>query len=746
MVFKLNFKRRRSQEKQQPILPTASSSKQSLPETTAALSIDEKVHHHHHHHHHPPPPAAHALRRQCGWYERLFVSTSNTGEPLYATYVARIEKSFDEVHAATTKRAQELIDKVALLSAHVGDSKTRHPYFEVSQRRTPADVIFTQTALNACRDQIREDVHTRAVRHAQDTFNIEQGRMWNVGLWKAAPEQEQQDVVYLSLTILHLASDGLGGRFLFEALISPTMPEHITFLPGLPPTLEHTVGYKLQGKMIRHLVWIAFSFLMPKPIRYRMTWAPHWPLKIDRHPSTQETARKIITLDGAVVPYLKEAAKAHGLGTINPVISIAALAALFSVTAPEDKPTSNKRLPFHLALETPIALREPEKLKHSSCAGNFSGAHLHQAQLRRTTSFWEHAREYAESIKACDANSSLQFLAMAKLVPDPKSYKGTDQAPTPWEAYVLSEMKKPQPFRSSLDLVNLGAMRGPKNGRVSEISVSGTIDQVYSAFMLVCASFLSSDPEFPSHMVLTLSWRQGCLPDALVSTFLSNIRKMLTLIFDGRVGEAATFGEVAEMLREPGLREWAAPDFEATKLAARAKAAAAAAAAQSAEVIPTVIATSSLTPPSATVEEVLLGTASPAPSSSPSSPTLSEIQPVPLPASLPPILPTAAAGGGKMSKADVLAAASALLGVSDDKDGLILKSADSSLSSSSSSSAGGTAKLAAGAVMGAAGVQGGGGGGGPLTPGLVEKVELDVGGGHQVLVPVLASGGPGYQA
>ncbi|KAL9936088.1 hypothetical protein V8E36_004930 [Tilletia maclaganii] len=534
-----------------------------------------------------PTPAAAAqekaepqLRRQCGWYERLFVSTSNTGEPLYATYVARIEKPLDHVHPATATRVDELIDKVALLSARVGDTKTRNPYFEVTQRRTAQDVIYLKHTLDpatASRDEIREDVHTRAVQHSQETFSLEQGRLWNVGLWTAPPtsQSDESPAVFLSLTVLHLAADGLGGRFLFEALISPTMPEHITFLPGLPPTLEETIGYKLQGKTIRHLVWIAFSYLTPKPIRYRMTWAPHWPLKIEHHPSTQPTARKFMVLDGSLVPKLKAVAKANELGTVNPVVSIAGLAALFAATAPADKVNSNKRLPFHLALETPIALREPIKLKHSSCVGNFSGAHLHQAQLRRTTPLWKHAREYADSVKGTDTNSSLQFLAMSKLVPDPKSYKPTDAAPTPWDAYVLNEMKKSQPFRSSLDLVNLGAMHGPKNGRVSEVTISGTIDQVYSAFMLAVAGFVSHDADIPSQMAITLSWRKNCIPDALVATFLSNFRKMLTLMVSGRIGADITFGQVAHILQtEDGVSEWPAPDYEGAKAAAQAAAAA----------------------------------------------------------------------------------------------------------------------------------------------------------------------------
>ncbi|CAD6898678.1 unnamed protein product [Tilletia controversa] len=515
-----------------------------------------------------------SLRRPCGWYERLFVSTSHTGEPLYATYVGRIEKSHSEVHAATHKRVDELIERVAMLSAKVTDTRSRQPHFEVpDQRRTADDVIFTQSLISGSRDEIREEIHDRAVQHATDTFSLDEGRLWSVGLWTpvtaADGEQQQQNYTYLSMTILHLATDGLGGRFLFEALISPAMPEHITFLPGLPPTLEQTIGYKLEAKMMRQIAWVVFSYLFPKPIRHRMTWAPHWPLKVEKHPSTQQTARKIFLLEGSIVPKLKGIAKANGLGTVNPVLSIGALAALFSVTAPPDAVDSNKRLPFHLALETPIALREPEKLKHSSCAGNFSGAHLHQAQLRRTTPFWAHAREYSDSMKGTDTNQAVQFLALSKLIPDPANYKPTEEAPTPWDAYVRNEMKKAQPFRSSLDLVNLGAMHGPKNGRVSEISISGTIDQTYSAFMLACGGFISHDADIPSQMSVTLAWRRGCVPEDQVTGFVSNFKKMLSLIVAGRIGESTTFGQVAEMLEEVGLEEWCAPDFEAAKALAK---------------------------------------------------------------------------------------------------------------------------------------------------------------------------------
>ncbi|KAE8242678.1 hypothetical protein A4X13_0g7058 [Tilletia indica] len=524
----------------------------------------------------PSSQTSTSLRRPCGWYERLFVSTSHTGEPLYATFVARIEKPYSEVNPATHKRVEELIDQVALLSAKVTESRTRTPWFEVpDERRKASDVMFTQSCIPGTRDEIREDVHARAVQYAEDTFGLEEGKLWNVGLWTPAGngdregEKQQQlpeeNFTYLSLTILHLAADGLGGRFLFESLISPTIPAHIKFLPGLPPTLEDSLGYKLQGKMIRHIAWVIFSLLMPKPIRYWMTWAPHWPLKVEAHPSTQPTARKIFLLEGSIVPKLKEVAKANGLGTVNPVMSIGALAALFSVTAPPDAVDSDKRLPFHLALETPIALREPEKLQHSSCAGNFSGAHLHQAQLRRTTPFWDHAREYSDAIKGLTTNDALQFLALSKLVPDPKNYKPTEESPTPWDAYVRGEMKKPQPHRSSLDLVNLGAIHGPKNGRVSEISISGTIDQTYSAFMLVCGGFISHDADIPSQMTVTIAWRRNCLRDELVADFVSNFRKMLTLIVAGRIDPSTTFGQVAEMLGEEGLEEWRDADFEGAK-------------------------------------------------------------------------------------------------------------------------------------------------------------------------------------
>ncbi|KAK0550307.1 hypothetical protein OC846_003027 [Tilletia horrida] len=504
------------------------------------------------------------LRRQCGWYERIFVSTSNQGEPLYSTYAARIERPLEDVKAAALQRVAELVDKVAMLSARVGDVKTRHPYYLVpEQRRRPEDIVFTSQLSAGTRDSLREEVQSRALAHAEKTFDLESGRMWNVGLWESPSDNGQ--ATYLSFTVLHVITDGLGGRYIFEALLSPTMPKHLVFLEGLPPTLEETIPYYLMGKTIRFLAWFGLSLLMPRPIRERMTWAPHWPLSIDTHPKTQPTARCNVQLDGSVGPHLKALAKKHNTGTINPVLVIAMLSAIFAVTAPEDKPDSNARLPFHLAVETPITVRQPEKLQHSSCVGNFSGSFVHQAQLRRTTGVWDHARVYAKGVKECDDQMSLQFLALSRLIPDSATYKPTPEAPTSWDAYILSEKKKPQPFRSTLDVVNLGVVHGPKGARVSEIILAGTIDQLYSAFLLAFSTLVSHEPDIPSSLGLTISWRQGCIPDETVPTVMENFRKVVALMISGRIGPDATFGQVTEMLKDKTVQPFPEPNFGSIK-------------------------------------------------------------------------------------------------------------------------------------------------------------------------------------
>lgn len=565
-----------------------------------------------------------------GWHEKFNVMRHNTGEAPVIVMVAALSlqrstysNGLTALSAQLTERIQALLDhpENGLLKSSVQLSTTKKPRFKVEPAIGAADVLLSKTltfkhaeGAAASRVALMEQVVQAEVRDTAIKFRLEDSLpLWCVSLYDVQTqhgdehEHEQRRSAIVALSVHHCISDGKGTQALLSAILfGKILQPASSQAPGasfdektsawahdqqsIAPTSDKTLP--MDPPFFRLIVPLALTkFVMPKLapmippfIRRKYTRKPAWPALRSKpsgkasknEPPVRWLSRvapertvpevRLVSYDSSeLIDGLKGASKSNDVASIHSTIHAAmvvALAAALKAFGGTDD--------YVYASETPIDHRSPEALGHGTYTGNYIGVCWWREEIRRATSFWAIARDYAALVsdekKRRKALISIGLLKYLKATPVNGSVTPAStadmvgvEAATGWEKWWLEKAMGRRPNRVSAGLSNLGV--NPLDGAVCQYG-SGESIEADSVAMFQCPSAIGpaidvdvmgyrrtdNTGALQGGLNLSVSWRSDVVDEKIPAYFTQALAALGPLIALGSFHREITVGEAVDLL------------------------------------------------------------------------------------------------------------------------------------------------------------------------------------------------------
>lgn len=349
-----------------------------------------------------------------------------------------------------------LLEQYPILRCCIPNPHTPHPRYGHNTSIQGSDVLHTLIS-----DQAHASLFEQELEAATQ-FDIRAGPLWRVTLVQGTRESSE---ARLALSINHMLTDGLGGLNLLSELLhyiqkgtgvaaSVSNDNGKVAPPCFPSTLEDSID-------IRPGIMTLFYVILAELVAPRLPWflrprppMPHWPNPLAVAPISCHPRATLLQLPCDIVKALKSAAQARSVRTLHPLLHTIALCALYH--------TTNSVKPLHVKTGTPMSERS-SAAGHPSCTGNYLVSHSQMWTLTPTSSFWDLARSYADELVDPTTRARARAeMGMLAYVPNPTKMPAPDKSG--WEAYFGEKLASSEAFSASMELSNLGAIKGDWEG------------------------------------------------------------------------------------------------------------------------------------------------------------------------------------------------------------------------------------------------------------------------------------------
>lgn len=230
----------------------------------------------------------------------------------------------------------------------------------------------------------------------QDSLEVWTNAYWRVKVYepKAGEEQEQEQEegrgrgdgkAYISVSVAHELMDGRGLARLVDALLRDSVDD-LQYEGMAPEELDITPSWSFWAP--RRFLQLVQDYT-PSVITDNLApvlppaFTPSWPGERVASDYIKLPARVAFhDLDPQLIESLKSLSRHYGIPTINPVLEMAFIVAVWIVTRP--------CLP--LSIVTPInerTLDNDHGHGHAYCTGQYTSAHLFSIQPEEGTGFWQ---------------------------------------------------------------------------------------------------------------------------------------------------------------------------------------------------------------------------------------------------------------------------------------------------------------------------------------------------------------------
>ncbi|UZJ50711.1 hypothetical protein CBS101457_000031 [Exobasidium rhododendri] len=264
-----------------------------------------------------------------------------------------------------------------------------------------------------------------------------------------------------------------------------------------------------------------------------------------------------------VLTSLKKEAVKHGIKTVNPLMHLACIAALYS-TLPEGT---------KIGCDSPLSERIPSK-GHTLCTGNYVSAHATKLTLRGDLNIWDEGRTYARKSKfvlrvhypsASDANEifftvTSERAAARKIFgelgayireTDKASFVPTAECSTLIEQMFYDKQHKKNPYRSALSLSNLGAIRGLPP-YIEDVFWTQLCSPIGTPFNVNVCGFAQQDVDPNAQggagLSITVGLRKGVIDVEKEEAFTKALSAAIRAFEEG-IDEGCTMAEVAAKIK-----------------------------------------------------------------------------------------------------------------------------------------------------------------------------------------------------
>lgn len=398
-------------------------------------------------------------------HDRFFVCRRNVGHPPSIVFLLRYPSP------SSLPNTADLLDRIALLQDHfpllhavVRDGTKTKPFWVVRDPWPPEDIL--RDATYRTEQSIGEVLEAEIRRmNGQDPTTRP---MWQVSRLFAASTSsnelnEKEEAAYLALSAQHELVDGRGALQLLTYLLAPE-----SGVRGLPvedlhlPTVAETIPTKpswayLGGLIFREVI----RPLLPKWIQGYFPVVRPWPTQpVAAAPVDVDFGVSVLSIPSETVARLKVAAREEGVRTLHPVLKVAYMASIWAHARRSNSLKDIEGQEPTIRGNTPRSERQPEQLGHPRCTGNYTSSYEVDMSFEPTDDFWHRASGMAAKLvdpkeiqKARWQMHMLNYLPDGQL--DGRSSSGGVGA-TQWEEYFLAQARGPRPFRSTVNVSNLG--------------------------------------------------------------------------------------------------------------------------------------------------------------------------------------------------------------------------------------------------------------------------------------------------
>jgi len=385
-----------------------------------------------------------------------------------------------------------------MLCSDVVDGRTRQPYFQQRERSWPHSKILARRSYQTSQDKATEkhQMMWDEIRRMQKE-DVTTRPLWQISIHTSSA---QSSPAYLTLLTDHVVADGIGTIRLVLALLSPD----VTHLPyeklSDDSRLENTIDVRPSYAHLLTAVWTELVLpRLPRFLEQYLKPPRPWPDENVALPPMKATpASSSMEIDVDIMNRLKIAGKAQHVPTLHPVLETAFLVAMSSVLQWKGSTESS---PFLLRTSSPGSVRD-SALGHLYCTSNYFSSLDYDVSFSPTDSFWVEVSRASAYYKSPTARKDgVQVWGLLAYVPDPDpSRTKLNPGPTGWEDHFAAQSQRPNPYRDSFALSNLGCIDLP----------DGADDLIW------CQSSSAFNPPLTVNLVghkgglrMTFNWQEG---------------------------------------------------------------------------------------------------------------------------------------------------------------------------------------------------------------------------------------------
>ncbi|WWC61510.1 uncharacterized protein I303_104094 [Kwoniella dejecticola CBS 10117] len=472
---------------------------------------------------------------RLGLSERWSLSRKNVDSPITVIYHASIPAGV--ITGEDLRQAADILVKTyPILSCGVNDATSRRPQYEVRENINPRSLV---EIVQLDKEDTLSELVERAVIQGK-LYDPSTGPLWEIQLHQIRPTSAQPSRDRIVLLIDHILCDGLGARNLFADLLGWLSGVPLEQQPeGLPARMDDTVSLQPPVQPTETFIWSYLqpyvtsiigrisSLLAPSPI-----FLPFPPRQRPGYNSiTAPQKFSHFELPSTDLSALLAEGKKHGVPTIHPVLHNAAIVALYRATH------SPSGLSFYSSI--PISERN-SALGHPRSTGNYVTFHFSTDRINRSTSFWEHTREFSTILRHPDTKIvARQTLGKLDAIDGGLS---DDVTSSGWEEYLRKVMDDPQgPHKLSMAVSNVGLMELPTTG-----TLAGQVSDVYftqSASAMGGCAVLSIMSTRGGSLTVSVSSKVGSLPEVVFESFSEQLKPLMQAIARGDVEEETCVGD-----------------------------------------------------------------------------------------------------------------------------------------------------------------------------------------------------------
>lgn len=288
---------------------------------------------------------------------------------------------------------------------------------------------------------------------------------------------------YIAISAYHHLIDGMGGLRLCLALLSPSGSScDLGSEKGLAPRMEDRVNITppipfIAKEAFRELV---VPTLPSQRLRNKWSNTPCWPgTAVQGKPTEFAEAQESVHLPSAWISKLKQAGKDNGVETINPVLEVAFVLALYEGMGRPDEPIdantllndrddTDERVPkiggvFFSTMHKVYNEPKSTRLEDVTTYDDFG---IPSIDVER---FWHLTRETATHLSSSSVRQRGRWaIGMMRYLPNPSSFSSPHadspdrRTKTAWEDFFWENIERPNPCRTSFGWSNLGRVNLPQ--------------------------------------------------------------------------------------------------------------------------------------------------------------------------------------------------------------------------------------------------------------------------------------------